>query len=188
MTETSTNPHSDAAPESHSGSDAHPTPSQLAATQARIAELEAQLAQLPELKEKEARYLYLYADFENFKKRAAKERTDLIKFGWEPVARDLLEVLDNLDRAVQHIPPGTDKNLTTGLQMVMQQFRATLEKQGVQKIEALGKPFDPNFHEAVASQPSDEPADQVIQEQQAGYTLHGRLLRPSQVVVSTGKN
>lgn len=149
--------------------------------QPQIAELEAQL------KEKDSKYLYLYAEFENFKKRAIKERSDSIKFGWEPVARELLEVADNLDRALAHTPANTDKNLLDGLKMVLNQFRSTLEKQGVQQIQALNKPFDPNLEEAVGQDCSDQPEGNVVQEVTKGYTLHGRLLRPARVVVSNGK-
>jgi molecular chaperone GrpE len=147
----------------------------------RVAELEAQL------KEKENRYLYLYAEFENFKKRMMKERTDLMKFGWEPVARELLQTADNLDRALAHIPPGTDKNLVEGLRMVQNQFRASLEKQGVQPLTTLKQEFDPNLHEAVGQEPADEPMGTITKELSKGYTLHGRLLRPARVVLSAGK-
>lgn len=156
--------------------------SALEAAEKRIAELEAQV------KEKEAKYLYLYADFENFKKRAVKERSDLVKFGWESVARELLQVIDNLERAIHHMPPGTDKTLADGIQMVLNQFRAALAHQGVQTIETAAKPFDPNLHEAVGQESSDQPEGTVIQEHQKGYTLHGRLLRPARVIVSAGKN
>jgi molecular chaperone GrpE len=147
----------------------------------RIEELEAQL------KEKDAKYLYLYAEFENFKKRAIKERSDLMKFGWETQARELLQVIDNLERALTHMPASTDKVLVDGLNMVIHQFRATLQKQGVERVESLDKPFDPNLHEAVAQEQSDAPAGTILKEHQGGYTLHGRLLRPSRVVVSSGK-
>lgn len=146
----------------------------------KIADLEAQV------KEKESKYLYLYADFENFKKRSIKERSDLIKFGWEAVARDLLQVADNLERALAHMPESTDPALASGLKMVLTQFQGSLEKQGVQKIQSVGKPFDPNLAEAVAQEKAEEPAGTVIQEHSAGYTLHGRLLRPARVVVSAG--
>jgi len=146
----------------------------------RIRELEEQV------KEKENKYLYLYADFDNFKKRAAKERSDLLKFGWEPVASELLQVVDNLERALQHAPANTDKNLLMGLEMVLNQFRGTLQKQGVQTIEASEKAFDPNLHEAVAEEESQLPAGMVVKEHSRGYTLHGRLLRPARVVVSSG--
>lgn len=146
----------------------------------QIEELHAQL------KEKDSKYLYLYAEFENFKKRAIKERSDLLKFGWESLARDLLQVIDNLERALAHTPAGTDKNLSEGLQMVLSQFKSTLQKQGVQEIESVGKPFDPNLHEAVAEEHSKLPKGTITQEHSKGYTLHGRLLRPARVNVSDG--
>jgi molecular chaperone GrpE len=148
----------------------------------KVAELEGQL------KEKENKYLYLYAEFENFKKRAAKERLDLLKYGWEGLAHELLEGLDNLERALSHLPPGTDKNLAGGLNMVLGQFKSTLQKQGVQEIASLGQTFDPNLHEAVAHEPSPKPEGTIIQEHHKGYTLHGRLLRPARVTVSAGNS
>lgn len=150
------------------------------AAQKRISELEAQV------KDKEGRYVYLYAEFENYKKRMIKERSDLIKFGWESVARDLLEVIDNLERALAHMPATTDKTLSEGLKMVFRQFRATLEKQGVQAVATLKHAFNPELHEAVSTEDSEHPAGTVVQEHTAGYTLHGRLLRPARVVVSSG--
>jgi molecular chaperone GrpE len=150
------------------------------AAEARIAELEAQL------KEKENKYVYLYADFENFKKRAIKERSDAMKFGWENVARDLLAVVDNLERALSHMPDGTDKNLRVGLEMVLNQFKSAMQKQGVQQIETQGQAFDPNLHEAMAQEPSDQPQGQILKQLTSGYTLNGRLLRPAQVIVSAG--
>jgi molecular chaperone GrpE len=149
--------------------------------QKRIQELESQL------KEKESKYVYLYSDFENFKKRTIKERSDLIKFGWENVARELLEVVDNLERALEHAPSNTDKSLIEGLSMVLNQFRSTLQKQGVQHIESLKKDFDPNLHEAVGQEASDQPTGTVVREHSRGYTLHGRLLRPSRVVISMNR-
>lgn len=147
----------------------------------KIQELEQQL------KDKDAKYLYLYAEFDNFKKRTMKERSDLIKFGSESLARNILEVIDNLERALAHMPPTTEKILIDGLHMVLNQFRATLGQQGVQRLESVEKPFDPNLHEAIAQAESAHPEGTVIQEHLPGYTLHGRLLRPARVVVSTGK-
>ena len=149
--------------------------------QKRVQDLEAQL------KDKTDKYLYLAADFDNFKKRAVKERSDLIKFGWENVARDLISVLDNFERALFHIPPATDKNLAEGLKMISSQFRSTLQKQGVQQLETMGKEFNPEFEEAVGQMPSDKPAGTVVKEELPGYTLHGRLLRPANVIVSMGQ-
>lgn len=155
----------------------------VAELQKRIQELEAQV------KEKEQKYLYLYADFDNFKRRQIKERSDLLKFGWESLARDLLQVVDNLERALEHMPPTTEKTLSDGIHMVLSQFRATLNKQGVQLVETSAKPFDPNLHEAVGQEPSPaHPAGTVVREQLKGYTLHGRLLRPARVIVSGGNS
>jgi molecular chaperone GrpE len=152
------------------------------ALDAQIQALEAQV------KEKEARYLYLYAEFENYKKRAIKERSDLLKFGWESGARDLLLVCDNLDRALAHMPAGSDKVLIDGIHMVVQQFRAAMQKQGVQTFESMYQNFDPNMHEAIGQEPSDKPAGTVVREELKGYTIHGRLLRPSRVVISAGNS
>jgi molecular chaperone GrpE len=151
-------------------------------SQQRVQDLEAQV------KEKDGKYLYLYAEFENYKKRSFKELQDARKFGWENVGRDLLQVLDNLERAMAHTPVGTDKNLVVGLQMVIQQFKSTLQRNGVEEIQTVGKAFDPNLAEAVGQEPSDLPSGTVTQEQLKGYMLHGRLLRPARVMVSSGVN
>jgi molecular chaperone GrpE len=154
----------------------------------KIQELEAQL------KEKEQKYVYLYADFENFKKRAVKERSDLLKFGWESAARSLLEVIDNLERALAHMPKtpngsesAAHKTLEEGLKMVLNQFKAVLEKQGVQAVSTELQMFDPNLHEAVGQESSDKPHGQVLKEETKGYTIHGRLLRPARVIISGGE-
>ena len=138
------------------------------------------------VKEAEQKYIYLYAEFENFKKRSLKERQDIVKFGWENVASELLGVLDNLDRALQFAKPETDPNLMSGLKMVSQQFASTLEKQGVQAILTENQMFNPDLHEGVGQLPSEKPAGTIVQEVQKGYTLHGRLLRASRVLVSSG--
>ncbi len=145
-----------------------------------MADLEAKL------QEEKNKYLYLYAEFENFKKRTIKERSDLMKFGWENIARELLAVVDNLERAINHMPENTDKNLKTGIEMVLNQFRATLEKQGVLPITTTGQSFNPDLHEAMGQEPSALPQGTVTQALVSGYTLHGRLLRPAKVVLSTG--
>lgn len=147
---------------------------------AKVAELEQQL------KDEKNKYLYLYAEFDNFKKRSIKERSDLIRFGWEGVARELVGVLENLQRAVEHIPPQTDENLKKGIEMVYSHFRSTLEKQGVSEVKTIGESFNPEFHEALGQEPSGEPQGTITQVLTKGYTLHGRLIRPARVVVSTG--
>jgi molecular chaperone GrpE len=163
-------------------------PSQAASPAGQSEQPEVKLQALEaQVKERDQKYLYLYAEFENYKKRAIKDRSDLLKFGWESTARELLMVVDNLERALAHVMPGTDKNLMAGLEMVMGQFRGALEKGGVTKIESVGKDFDPNLHEAVGQEPSDRPSGQITREELKGYLIHGRLLRPSKVVISSGK-
>ena len=134
----------------------------------------------------EEKYKYLYADFENYKKRAIKERQDMAKFASENTVTELLPVLDNLDRALQYAKAETDPNLMSGLKMVAQQFKAAFEKQGVAEIQTVGQVFNPELHEAVGQLASEKPAGTIIQEVQKGYTIHGRLLRASRVMVSTG--
>lgn len=146
----------------------------------KIAELEAAL------KEEKNKYLYLYAEFDNYKKRTIKERSELMKYGWENIARDILGVIDNLERAVEHMPPTTDKNLKTGIEMTVTQFRAVLEKQGVAVIPSDGVIFNPELHEAMGQEPSDLPSGTITKTLVKGYTLNGRLLRPAKVVMSSG--
>jgi molecular chaperone GrpE len=132
------------------------------------------------------KYKYLYADFENYKKRAIKERQDVMKFGAENTVTELLPVLDNLDRALQYAKAETDPNLMSGLKMVAQQFKAALEKQGVAEISTTDQAFNPELHEAVGQIPNEKAAGTIVQEQQKGYTIHGRLLRASRVLLSSG--
>jgi len=124
------------------------------------------------------------ADYDNYRKRLARENERTRKLAAEAIVRDLLPVLDNLERAVDHA--GADAGpLAEGVQMVLDQFRAVLEKHGLKKIPALNEPFDPNVHEAVMQAESTElPPDHVVQEFEKGYTLGDYILRPSKVVVS----
>ena len=138
------------------------------------------------LKESEKKYTYLYAEFENYKKRALKERSEMRQFGWEPVARELIGFIDNLRLGLSHAPEATDPGFLEGIRMVYKQVVSTLEKHGVSAIEAIGKPFDPNLHEAVGQAPHEEPEGTVIHEETQGFTFHGRLLRPARVIVSMG--
>ena len=132
----------------------------------------------------EKKYLYLYADFENFKKRASQERNELLKFGWEPVSRELLEVTDNLKRAIRHLSTGCDSNLWGGIELTLNQLKSILRKQGVEEVTSIGQPFDPALHESIGEKPSNRPDGIVLEEESPGYTLHGRLLRPARVIIS----
>lgn len=133
------------------------------------------------------KYYYLAAEMQNMQRRFDKEKENLLKYGSEKILRDLLEVVDNLERTIGFIKDDEDekvKNLYVGLDMVNTQFDDALSKHGLKKVEALGLKFDPNFHEALAQQASDGKEDmEIIQVHQDGYTLNERLIRPAKVVV-----
>src|SRR5947208_15233090 len=132
------------------------------------------------------RWLRERADLENLKKRAARERAETMKFANESVLRDLLPIVDNLERAVAHAESGGDgQPLVEGVALVLKSLHDVLERHGVKRIEAKGTPFDPAQHEAVAHVESaaHEP-NSVIEEHQPGYRLQERLLRPALVSVA----
>ena len=134
------------------------------------------------LAERSDQYLRLAADFENFKRRKAQELTERSRYASEEAARALLPVLDNLRRAVEHVPEGDPRN---GLQLVVREFEAALSKVGVEPVEAVGHAFDPALHEAIAAVESEDvDRDTVIDEVQRGYRLHDRLLRPAIVRIA----
>ncbi len=130
--------------------------------------------------------LRLAADFDNYKKRSRKEMEDLGKIARENVLRELLPVFDNLERATSHASEATDlKALTDGISMVTRQFLDTLGKLGIERVPALGLPFDPAVHEAVQHLETTEHAPgTVAMELQAGYKLGDRVIRPAMVVVA----
>jgi molecular chaperone GrpE len=144
-----------------------------------------------EEKEKEAkenydRLLRTAADFENYKKRAAKEKEDWTKFANEDLIRTILPFIDNLERAVNHAQKVVDTGfLIEGVRLTIQQLLQTLSKFGLSSFESVGKPFDPAMHEAmlVVETNTLEP-NQVVEEFQKGYLLNDRLLRPATVSVS----
>jgi len=140
-----------------------------------------------ELEELNKRYFRLAADFENYKKRMSKERTDSISYGNEELIKELLNVLDNLQRALEHTEEQDDaKPIIDGVKLVQKQFLSSLEKFGVQVIDASkGKEFDPMLHQAIEhAESSDIAPGLVLSEMLPGYTLKDRLLRPALVVVS----
>lgn len=144
------------------------------------------------LKEKEAlqdRFLRSAAEFDNYKKRLERQWEDFKKYAHESVIRELVIVADNLERAIAAAKeePVQNECLVSGVDMTLKEIWKIFEKFGVTRISALGQPFDPNFHEAVARRESDgADANTVIEEYQKGYMIHDRLLRPSMVVVSAG--
>ena len=139
------------------------------------------------LKEEKIRLL---AEMENLRKRFEREKIETIKFGSINLARDILSPGDNLERALDALPedenhPESIKNLIDGLKMVLKEYKNTLEKHGVKKIETLNQKFDHNFHQAMMEVENNEVEEgTVVQEVQSGYTMHDRLLRAAMVGVS----
>jgi len=139
-----------------------------------------------EADENRERWVRAVAELENYKKRAAHERSRLLKYRYESLLRDLLPIVDNMDRAVHHCSEaGQSDGMAEGICMIAGMFRDLLQKYGVKEIESLGEPFDPQFHEAIARLPtSDKPANVVVEEMAKGYLYQDRLLRPAKVVVA----
>ncbi len=152
-----------------------------------IEEMNKQITEQEEtIKSLQERLLYLQADFENFKKIKNKEKQDLLKFGNEVLIKELLPVIDNLERALEHSSKTEDiKSIHDGVEMVLNEFLRVLERAGVSRVEAVGKKFDPNLHEAFYQEERvDAEPDTVLSEHQKGYILNGRLIRPSMVTIS----
>ena len=145
-----------------------------------------------EAEESYDRLLRVSAEFENYKKRTAREMTDFKKYANQSLLRELLPIIDNLDLAIKaaaEASDSTDACLLDGVELTRKEILKVLENFHVEPIDALGKPFDPNFHEAVMREESDEhPENTVVNELQKGYLMHDRLLRPSMVVVAMPKN
>ncbi len=138
-----------------------------------------------------AKYFYIAAEMDNYRKRMEREKENLLKYGNERVMSDLLDVADNFDRTIGMLKGDTDqkvKNLVVGLDMVQKQFLDTMGKHGLNPIQSVGKEFDPNFHEAIAQEYAEgKKPNEVIKEFQKGYSLNGRVIRASKVVVSSDK-
>ena len=161
------------------------TPSRIELAE-RIEVLERELA---ETRAKGEEHLYNWqrsaADFANFKRRTDEERAAATRFSTAMVIGKLLVVLDDFDRALESVPDDARDPWIEGVRLVERKLRGVLESEGVTPIEAIGKPFDPNLHEAVAhEQTTEHPDNHVIGEAQRGYRLHDRVLRPSLVRVA----
>jgi molecular chaperone GrpE len=149
----------------------------------------------PEAKKDEidfkAKYYYLAAEMDNYKKRVERERENLVKFGNERVLSDLLQVVDNFERTIDMLKHDEDpkiKNIVVGMDMVTKQFIDTLAKHGLTPVAAIGKEFDPHLHEAMAQEYVEgAKPNHVVKEFQKGYSLNGRLLRAAKVVVASDK-
>ena len=137
-----------------------------------------------ELANQKDTFLREKAELENLKKRLIKEKEDFVQFANERLLKELIQIEDNLERALE-VPKATLDSLKEGVEMIQKQFTAFLKNQKVEPIEALGKPFDPNLHEVLNQQESEEYEENtVIQEYSKGYTLNGRILRSAKVVIA----
>lgn len=146
-------------------------------------------AELEELKRKCEEYydnwVRTTADFENYKKRVQREKEEFIEYGNETILRDFLPIIDNLERALNFMKENPNpSSIIEGVELIYKQMMSLLEKYGVRPIEALGKKFDPFYHEVVEQRLSEEEDGVVLQEYQKGYMYKTRVLRPSLVVVS----
>jgi molecular chaperone GrpE len=151
-----------------------------------LGELEEELERIrKEADEARDRALRTLAEFDNYRKRNERERREAVEVGAAGVLRDLLEVADNFDRALEHADAGIPAAFLEGMQLIARGLHDVLDRRGVKRIDTLNKPFDPHVHEALASEPSkDMEPNHVLREVQPGYVLGDRVLRPAKVVVS----
>ena len=143
-----------------------------------------------EAQENYDKYLRVFAEFDNYKKRSTREMNDFRKYANEALLRDMLTVVDNLERAIDSSNDNAEdtSSIVEGVRMTLGGILDLIEKHHVAPIESEGKPFDPQFHQAFQQEESeDHPSNTVLKEFQKGYLLHDRLLRPSMVVVSKKK-
>ena len=143
----------------------------------KITELEEKL------KTAEDKYLRLYAEFENFRKRTEAEKTEHAKYAAGQFVEAVLPVLDSFERSQKTLTEA-DAEVRNGFELIRKQLEDVLQKFGVQRMESVGKIFDPRFHEALLQQESDQPAQTVLEEYLAGYLMHDKVLRHAQVVVA----
>jgi molecular chaperone GrpE len=152
------------------------------AEKAPVAEREQILA---ELQETNAKYLRLYAEFENYKKRVSKDKEELIKYSNESLLYEILPFIDHLEMALKHASNEVSSGLVQGVEITLRDLRKTLEKFGLTAIEADGKPFDPVVHHAMSQVERNDTEDNtVVEEFRRGYMLRDKVLRPALVAVS----
>lgn len=131
------------------------------------------------------KYLRLAAEFENYKRLAQREQREVLRFANENILKELLPVLDNLERAIECSKGSQERDaLVQGVELTLKQFLETLTKFGVRPVASVGQAFDPSYHQAVSQvQSSSAPSNTVIEEYQKGYLLHDRVVRPAMVAV-----
>jgi molecular chaperone GrpE len=149
---------------------------------------EALAAKVEECKALNDKYVRLAAEFENYKRLSQRDQRDQVRYGNEQILKELLPVVDNLERAIKAARDSSGSGaLIQGVELTLKQLTGILTKFGVRSIDSVGHPFDPNAHQAVAQLPSDTvPAQHVAEEYQRGYRLHDRTIRAAMVGVSSG--
>lgn len=146
----------------------------------RIAELEEQLAQSND------KYLRIYSEFDNFRRRTAREKVELLNTAGEEIIKNLLPVLDNFERAIRTNETATDvKSVNEGINLIAQMFRSLLQQKGLQAMTSIGETFDTDLHEAITEIPAPTPdmKGKVVDEVEKGYMLNGKVIRFAKVVV-----
>lgn len=172
-------------PQSHEGSGGS-SPKESSEVILSREEFEQWVNKVEELEGMRERMLRSAADFENAKKRLAREKEDYVRYSRESFIRELLPVLDNFERALSHAGEIQEENqagIVTGIQMVLKQLNDILKNHGLKKMETLGATFDPHFHEAVAYVQEEGESDIIMDEIESGYLLHDKLLRAAKVRV-----
>ncbi len=152
------------------------------APEAEIDPLQAAQAEISDLKDK---LLRSRAEMDNLHKRTRREVAEAHKFGMEKFVTALLDVMDNLERALE-VEDGNEMAVREGIRLTLSSWHEMMKRFEIERIDAIGKAFDPHRHEALSQMPSDEPEGTVVAQHVAGYSLHGRLMRPAKVLVSSG--
>ena len=156
-----------------------PSARPMASLEAKVAELEAAVAEAKD------RYLRLAADFDNYKKRSRQEQLETIQHASADLIARLLPGLDDLHKALDHKPEGIDEAWVKGVELSVRKLEEALRAHGLEAIEAVGKPFDPNVHEAIGHEESaDHPEDTVVEVLRSGYRVRDRVVRPALVKVA----
>jgi molecular chaperone GrpE len=134
------------------------------------------------------KYLRTAAEFENFRKRSVSEKSNWIKYATERLILELCDVLDNFERALQQKEKEQEpKAFRKGIELIYKQFNDLLQKEGVKKMEAMHREFDPNFHEALARIPAEQEENVIVAIIQNGYMMNEKVIRPTRVAVSNGE-
>jgi molecular chaperone GrpE len=147
---------------------------------AKITELQAKVNELND------KYLRLYSDFDNFRKRTAKERGELIQTAGEDVFKNILPVLDDFERAIKANTETTDiKAVNDGVNLVYNKFKSTLTQKGLEEMKSVGEVFNPDLHEAITNipAPSEDMKGKIVEELEKGYMLNGKIIRFAKVVI-----